>query len=190
MQTPTPTRSSSVHDLGWFARAQRRLGELARHRGVEIPIEQLMLGGQNGIPAVQYASMTGDLAWRSTRLIDGPHVDLFQRFAAGEAIPRDGEQFTDVPYVRLARACILHTGFYFQYSDVTQLSAIIDRTRQRWSAESAARLTQGPSRPLVRPIRHSRHFEIVNGHHRLAHGWVEGWTTAVVDVTWSTAPPW
>src|SRR3569833_4265252 len=79
---------------------------LRRPGRITVPIDRLLLGAQGGWTAREFAARAGDLQWPSTRLVDGPHVDLLRR-----TDPTDEEILTG-PYGRLARRCIAAGGPY------------------------------------------------------------------------------
>ena len=87
---------------------------LRRPGRITVPLDQLLLGAQAGWTAREFAERTDDLLWPSTRLIDGPHVDLLRR-----TDPTD-EEILASPYGRMARRCIDAGGRYFGASDDTR----------------------------------------------------------------------
>ncbi|MDN3352503.1 hypothetical protein [Actinomadura sp. DC4] len=151
---------------------------LRRPGHITVPIDRLLLGAQGGWTAREFAERTDDLLWPSTRLIDGPHVDLLRR-----TDPSD-EEILASPYGRLARRCIDAGGHYFGARDD---AGIVAGARSLLSGEPRERRPQQSGRLdpiLVAPIRGSDHYQVLDGHHRLAHAAVRGETTARVVTKW------
>jgi hypothetical protein len=151
---------------------------LRRPGHITVPIDRLLLGAQGGWTAREFAERTDDLLWPSTRLVDGPHVDLLRRDD-----PTD-EEIIASPYGRLARRCIDAGGHYFGARDD---AGIIAGARSLLSGEPRERRPQQSGRLdpiLVAPIRGSDHYQVLDGHHRLAHAVVRGETSARVVTKW------
>jgi hypothetical protein len=161
------------------ARAMISTVALRRPGRITVPVDSLLLGAQAGWTAREFADRTGDLLWPSTRLVDGPHVDLLRR-----TDPSD-EEILASPYGRLARRCIDAGGRYFGAADD---AGIIAGARRFLSDER-----DGERRPeqsgrldpvLVAPVRGSDHYQVLDGHHRLARAVVRGETTVRVVTKW------
>lgn len=136
-----------------------------------VPLDAILLGGQNGMSATEFAEAIGDHLWPSRRVVDGPHAELLR---AAHAAPLSDEQILTSSYGDLARAGIATSGQYFGARDD---QGIVDQARQflAWDAEAAT--TSGAERPhaskdgspvLLAPIRDSDCYQVVDGHHRLA----------------------
>ena len=81
-------------------------------RGLDqVPTERILLGGQNGHTAEEYAAWSGDLTWGSTRVLDGPHAELLRRAAKRRADAT--QEILDSDYGAMARACVQGSGHYF-----------------------------------------------------------------------------
>ncbi len=83
-----------------------------------VPLDRLLLGIQDGLPATTYAAEFDDLLWASTPIARGPHADLL-RLAADH---REHGELTDEailasPYAEHARRCLRLTGRYFWATD-------------------------------------------------------------------------
>lgn len=134
----------------------------------EVPLHQILLGGQNRVSAAEYAAATDDLLWPSTRVADGPHAELFR---AGTAAVDDMSRFSGTRYARMARDCISLSGQYFGAVDD---AGVLEVARGAVMSDATGPPVRRPhqSRPdapvLLAPIRDSDCFQVIDGHHRLA----------------------
>ncbi|WP_028650561.1 hypothetical protein [Nocardioides halotolerans] len=154
---------------------------------VTVPVERLMLGGQNGLSARQFSEATGDLLWASTRVIDGPHADLLQR-ASAEPGPLTDEQIMSTPYAAMALGVIEATGNFFEATTVGDIPDVARRFIAPRTSEPAAGGAVGrspaTSRIRVARIRGSELYQVIDGHHRVASSAVSGRTTVQVRESW------
>ncbi|GGO70231.1 hypothetical protein [Nonomuraea cavernae] len=159
---------------------------LRQREMVEVPLDRLLLGAQNGMSGADFSGAVGDLLWCSTPIAEGPHVALLRLAEAAGGDPAD-EAILDSPYGALARRAIGSGGHYFGARD----DAGILETARSYLLRHAGDATPQPartfqSRPddpvLVAPIRWSDHYQILDGHHRLASAVVRGEPTASVVV--------
>jgi hypothetical protein len=168
------------------ATLRRRLGEalLWSPEPVLVPVDRLLLGGQNQVPAAEFASRSGDPQWPSRRVLDGPHADLLRR---AEREPLTDDQILATPYAQMARDTIAIAGQYFAARDDTGIVTVA----RRWldgvrSGDTPRHRMPHQSRPedpvRVVPIRHSDCFQVLDGHHRVASLGVRGATVAPVRV--------
>lgn len=169
------------------APARHRLARITRwHPGLrEVPVRQLLLGGQNGMSAAQFGTAMSDPLWASRRIEDGPHVALLR-------LARRRDQVTDEEilgsgYARMARACIRATGRYFDATDDTgillQARAFLDGTGGPVGGRSNGGQHSPVDQPvLVIPIADSACYQIVDGHHRAAAAVVDGRRSVPVRV--------
>ncbi|GLY73423.1 ParB N-terminal domain-containing protein [Actinoallomurus iriomotensis] len=151
---------------------------LRRPGHVTVPIDRLLVGAQAGWTAREFAERTDDLLWPSTRLVDGPHVDLLRL-----TDPTD-EEILASPYGRLARRCIDAGGRYFGATDD---AGIVAGARSFLSGEEGERRPEQSGRldpVLVAPVRGSDYYQVLDGHHRLARAAARGETTARVVTKW------
>lgn len=162
----------------------RRLRAMLRHpKPVRVEWDRLLLGDQGSLRGPDFARASGDLMWTSTRLADGPHVALFR--SCGAALP-DRDEVLATRYVGLARACIAIDGAFFGARTDDDLVDLVKEVTGHTAR--TARVGRRPSRPgvdglpRVRPIRGSDCYQIVDGHHRLAHDLVGGASEAEVCV--------
>lgn len=169
----THVHSPRVRDAVLTAPTRHRLARIARwHRGtVEVPLDKLLLGGQNGMTAAEFAAAYGDPLWPSHRVVEGPHAELIARARRG---PLTDEEVLTSPYGRMATACIRHTGRYFAAAD---RDGIVRQARQ-FLAYAGGDLEPPPATGdqhsvpgvpvLVVPIADSDCFQVLDGHHRIA----------------------
>ena len=143
---------------------------------VEVPIERILLGGQNRLDAHAFASGIGDPMWASTRLVDGPHVRLLEEFA--DAAPSE-EAILASDYGCMARDCVALSGHFFSADDDAGIVQVARRflAHARQGIDDPERLPHqsSPGDPVrLAPVRASDCFQVVDGHHRLAAAWVAG----------------
>jgi hypothetical protein len=159
-------------------RAAASMALLRRPWRITVPVDRLLLGAQAGWTAREFAERTGDLLWPSTRLIDGPHVELLRR-----ADPRP-EEILASPYGRLARRCVDAGGRYFGARDDAGIVAAARAFREGGGGE---RRPEGSGRldpVLVAPVRGSGYYQVLDGHHRLARAVARGETNVRVVAKW------
>lgn len=144
----------------------------------DIPLSNLLLGGVNNAPAALFARMTGQLRLPSTRIADSPHAALFREYRAAGERTFEPAAFAQSPYWHYAKQCI---GVYGQFFDATTLDQVIERARricrslngEEWRPVDERESKSGAP-VLVRRIRFSNCYEIIDGHHRLAMACVNG----------------
>ena len=148
---------------------------LRRPWHITVPIDRLLLGAPtDGWTPQQFAEKTGDLLWPSTRLVDGPHVDLLRHADATD------EGILGSWYGRMARRCIDARGSYLGATDdkgiVAVARAFID----------SARIPDpgGLDSTLVAPISGSDCYQVMEGHHHLACAAARGEASARVLARW------
>lgn len=161
---PAPVRRWAYQRLPW------------RPGTTTVPIERVLLGGQNRLSATQFADALGDPLWASTSVVDGPHAALL--CDAREWSLSDAEILAS-DYGRMARACVASSGEFFSARDDAGIVEVarrfidlawLDRTDDRRLPHQSA-----PGQPvLLAPVRGSDCFQVVDGHHRLAAAWVAG----------------
>ncbi|HEY6740530.1 MAG TPA: polysaccharide biosynthesis C-terminal domain-containing protein, partial [Actinopolymorphaceae bacterium] len=158
---------------------------LRRLRPVEVPLERLLLGAQDGIPVTRYANAFDDLLWASTPVTEGPHLALLRSAAEAGPDGLDDAAILASRYGEHARRCLLLTGRYFWATDdagiVEVARAFLDRAR---GVDVPTRSGQSTAHDpiLVAPIRDSDCFSVLDGHHRLAIAAHRGDRTATVTV--------
>ena len=134
-----------------------------------VPVERVLLGGQNDLTAAEYADASGDLLWPSRLVAKGPHADLLLRARDGEL---DDRAILRSSYAEMARTCIRLSGSYFGATDDEGIVRVA-RDFEAW-ALGEGEPTPLPSRSerdapvMLAPIRNSDCYQVVDGHHRLA----------------------
>jgi len=140
----------------------------------EVPLNKILLGGQNRVSASVYAEATNDLLWPSTRIGDGPHAELFR---LGRGAVDDPSRFFSTRYARMARDCIDLSGQYFGARDE---AGVLEVARDAVTNDAPEPLARRPHQSrdgapvLLAPIRDSDCFQVIDGHHRLARMAVSG----------------
>ena len=148
---------------------------LRRPWHITVPIDRLLLGAPTGgWTPQQFAEVTDDLLWPSTRLVDGPHVDLLRHAEATD------ESILSSWYGRMARRCIDARGSYLGATDDQGIVAVA-----RAFVDSARIPNAGPpDSPLVAPVSGSDFYQVIEGHHRLASAAARGEASARVRARW------
>jgi len=158
-----------------------------RPRRFDVPVEMLLMGGQNRVSASEYATETGDLLWPSTRVIDGPHTALLR---AAVAKSLTDEEILATQYADMARSCIRISGQFFSATDaagiVAEARGFIARHENGGAALVLNRPHQSGARTPVRVARveASDYFQVVDGHHRIALAAVKGQPAVRVQCKW------
>jgi len=158
--------------VGWLRATHFRLRDLiGRRRRRDVAVEQLLVGGWNGMSAKRFAKATGNLLEPSTRLVDSAQVELLRRFdGVGEKL-YEADRLGDTPYVQHVRAAAElsghHRGARTEEEFLEVAREFLDRYRGRVIPYRPGRTTDG-ALPRVRRIRQSECFEVMDGHHRLA----------------------
>ncbi len=164
---PDPVRRHLVTPLVWESST------------TTVPIDSLLLGGQNGLDGHDYAQATGDLLWTSRRVADGPHVALLRSVAAGRSSDHD---LLSSEFAAMARRCIDVSGSYVGATGDAGILRIargfVDPAGREALDDPAV---TAPGVPVLAvPIQDSDCFQVVDGHHRLARMVVAGETEAAV----------
>lgn len=179
-----------------------------------IPLNRILLGDEGGIPADRYARMLDAPMRPSTPIEQWPHVALLQLFdESGETI-LSPSRFFETDYAKNALLCLDVLGHYFQAHSEEGIIRVARDFLERYqrsgarAAQAAVETQHGHSERhapiLVRPIRFSDCYQMIDGHHRAAIAWARGERTiraAVVrptvltplqslllDVTWANGP--
>lgn len=176
----------SFHGTVLTAPRRHRLARLTRWypRIRHVPIDRLLLGGQNGVPASRFASVYGDPRWPSRPVVSGPHADLLARAASGELAD---DEILASSYGRMALACIGHTGRYFAATDpagvITQARQFMTRADDARAPVPSGDHHSVPGVPiLVVAIADSDCYQVLDGHHRVAQLARSGVTSVAVRV--------
>ena len=152
-----------------------------RHHDVVVPIDRLLIGGENGLSGADYAELTDQPLRPSTPIGDSPYVELLEQAEQHGGL---GDWFEDSAYLANALRCVEVSGHYFGAVDA---EGIRQRAQAFIDAEAGHDGRPPSSTPTgravrVRPIRRSDHYEIVDGHHRVARAWHAGQRELTVDI--------
>jgi hypothetical protein len=142
-------------------------------------IDQLLMGGEGGIPAAKYARLVGDPLRPSQPISGSPHVQLLQRYQAVGDCLFDRGTFERTAYYKNALQCLDITGSYFDATTEEQIVTVARRFVDRFLGANGRYVpVNGQSRPgepiLVGPIRYSDKYEVIDGQHRLAIAHLRG----------------
>jgi len=171
--------------LRLLRRTQRCLWAL---RSRQVPVERILMSGENGLTAAHYARVTGRLMRASTPVLRSPHTRFLQDYAReGRGIlePRRLEQ---TEYYRNARECIDLTGFYFDAKTPGDIRRVAERFLDRFdgAAQPDAPKVEGQSARhspvFVHPVRTSDCLQLLDGAHRVAMACARGERTIRVTV--------
>jgi hypothetical protein len=157
-------------------------GSVRKHTFVpwakEVPVERLLLGTQGDLPGSQFATRTKDLMWTSRRVGDGPHAQLLRLAADKGASQLTDREILDSPYGMFAKRSLAESGDFFGVRDPQQIVAVARAFIGRYNGEPQANSFrhQSPDGATigVARIRHSDHYQIIDGHHRAAAAAVAG----------------
>jgi hypothetical protein len=172
-KNPFPRLNISKKSLYRLLQRNARRLLVSPPKPVRVPIANLLCGGENLIPAAQYALITGKPLRPSTPVSQGPHAALLREYALeGEKLLSPG-RFEQTAYYRNASECLDLVGLYFPYVKEThQIVKIAERFIRQFVKNEPVPDLPGhnkPNEPIdVRPIRLSDCFEVINGNHRIA----------------------
>ena len=165
----------------------RRSHRVARQSSptLSLPLDRLLLGDQGGVPANQYAQLTGDWLYPSTPIAGSPHVALLRDYEQhGEDVLAESFLATTA-YYRLVADCIRVTGSYRDATRASEAGAVARRYLDDFRADKGRPAAERShrTRPIeVRAIAHSDCFQVIEGHHRaaMAHRFGESTIPAIV----------
>lgn len=171
---PQPLRSRLYATLPWRPGVQL------------VPIDKILLGLQNRVPADVFAEQHGDLLWPSTPVSEGPHAQLLT-LAEQCGGPTD-EAILASPYGTLARRCISTRGFFFNAVDEAGIVAVARDYIARHRGEPAGDLGEHQTlmdQPIrLAPIRWSDCYQVIDGHHRIASAAARGDDAVPARIKW------
>src|SRR6266511_2048331 len=155
---------------------------------IQVPIDSLLLGGQNGWTARQFAERTGDLLWPSTRVVDGPHLTLLRLAQQRGAALRD-EEILASPYGKFGLRCIQLNGRFFWATDPAGVVGVARSFVARFQgAQPQVRMANqsGPDdQVLVAQVQGSDCYQVLDGHHRVAIAIARGESSMRVALRWT-----
>jgi hypothetical protein len=162
----------ALSTVGWLRRAQFRLRDAAsRKRREIIGLDQLLVGGWNGMSASRFAEATGLLLDPSTQIRDSSQVDLLRRYDALGELIYDAAALRETPYFARISAAAKISGHHRGAKtddDLLQVAReFLDRYRELPIPYRPGR-SNATVLPRVRRIKDSHCYEIRDGHHRLA----------------------
>lgn len=167
--------------LGHLARAANRRLRTA-DAPISVDIAKLLLGDAPNVSMANFAWMIDDLRFSSTPVDAWPHTELLQSYE------RDGdavfvpERFARSPY---ARHCQRFIDLVGEFQGATDAAGLIEVGRDFVARAGGAstpprRHQSGEGNVLVRRIKWSDSYQVVDGHHRVAIAHTRGEKT--IDV--------
>ncbi|CCB91375.1 putative uncharacterized protein [Waddlia chondrophila 2032/99] len=143
---------------------------------VKISLENVLWGGEQGVPASTYGLKTQNF-WRSSTLLkDTPHVRFLRLYQEkGEGLLKSGF-YKETDYYRNLCECIEQCGNYFNITNSKDAGEQMRRFIDHFKGKDAPRVyhqSDGQD-PLVAKNAFSDYYEIVDGIHRLAIDYVKG----------------
>jgi SAM-dependent methyltransferase len=140
---------------------------------VDIPMTDLLMGGENGCPADIFALLIGDPLRPSTPISRSPHVEFLKDYIVLRDEIFSPERFSQTRYWQNAKQCIQLQGQYFAS---TTMDGVIDRAKRFVRMYNGERIITDPRRcesvlgseVTVRRISFCECYEVADGHHRLA----------------------
>jgi hypothetical protein len=151
-----------------------------------VPVDKLLLGLQNAMPAAEFAARHDDLLWASTPVAEGPHAQLLRMSERDGGI--SDEEILASSYATLARRCISSRGFFFTATDDAGIVAVardyIDRHRGGPAGDLGPHQSSPDAPVRVAPIRWSDSYQVLDGHHRLASAVLHAERTVPARVKW------
>jgi hypothetical protein len=148
-------------------------------------IGQILMSGAQ-CTGYTYSRLTGDLVTPSTPIADSPHVQFLRKYREiGDSIFQP-DQFAATPYCKYALKCIEIYGRYFCHTDA---EGMLERARSFarmcdgiHSTIDDPHQTRAGAPVVVRRIRFSDCYELLDGHHRLAVAVVNGLDTHLCSI--------
>ncbi len=151
-------------------------------------MDKLLRGGEGGLSASHFSRLANNPLLPSTPLSSSPQVRILEAFEThGEAL-FEPEVLEKTDYYRNAHLVIDTLGRYFDARSPEEIQDLARRFIDVYLEKDLSGLAhqEGQSKPgsppVVRPIKNSDCFEIVDGHHRLAIAHMKGDTAVAVRV--------
>lgn len=139
---------------------------------VEIPVTNLLMGGENGLTGAEFALAVNNPLRPSMPITRSPHVQLLKDYVTLREDIFAPELFLQTAYWENAKLCIYLQGQYF---GGTTINDVIERGRRFISRFNGIQLTDTRfgesdpgSVPVVRRVAFSNCFEVTDGKHRMA----------------------
>lgn len=144
----------------------------------EIPVANLLMGGENGLTCAAFAQQTNSPLRPSTPVTRSPQVELLKEYVSWREEIFAPERFLKTAYWENAKACIHLQGQYFGESTVDGVINRAKRFVNRFGGQFTTDVLFGESPagsiPTVRRIALSDCFEVTDGKHRLAMEMMRG----------------
>ena len=146
---------------------------------IEVKIENLLRGGENGIRAFKYAEITTDFLRPSTPVSEGPHIKLLKQYIDIKDDIFNSEVFVNTPFYKNALQAISLCGGYF-YNEPSNIIDTAKRFIKRHNNENISTISRHPGQSpnespiLVRKIKYSSYYEVIDGNHRIALAYIQG----------------
>lgn len=146
-----------------------------------IPINKILRGGEGDkLSGLQYVNLTGDIFRTSTRVIDGPHVQLLKDFQVLGDDLFEHKNITKTEYYKNALQSIHYLSDYFPYVK-NPCDVLISAKRYVYSFLEYD-LSEFPNsghnkfdEPIVvKKINYSNCYQVVSGNHRIASKYLKG----------------
>jgi hypothetical protein len=137
-----------------------------------VPIGQVLVGWDAGLPPAVAARAGGSLIAASTRIADGAHAELIRSWRADPVGTLDPEALWASAYGRSASRVIELTGSYFGATDAASLVPVARGFLENTGGRPGESAPDAPIR--VRAVKGSECVQIVDGHHRAALAAVDG----------------
>jgi SAM-dependent methyltransferase len=173
---PKPIKSGYRRVLAW---SQSR----------KVPVDLLLLGGEQGIPADEYATATGNFLRPSTPARQSPHLSFLYEFSQrGYDLLSDGP-FQETAYYKNAADCIKLTGYYFEATSAPDIRTIARRfvEREVFGNKAGQRTTDAYGQlgyPIsIAPIADSNYYTIIEGNHRIAGAIFRGSNAVIARIS-------
>ncbi|MBX5489760.1 MAG: methyltransferase domain-containing protein [Chloroflexi bacterium] len=172
--------------LAHYRRTRRWARELRDRARVRlIPLDRVLVGGEQQYDAGQWADLVDDPRRASLPLHESPCVHLLQLYCGGGPAVLDLPTLRSTPYYRNALARIRYTGHYFGQVTEAGIQAqaaaflqLYDRIRCGDPTEVAFPSPHGHSArgslPMVYATWTPNTYQVVDGLHRLAIAWMLG----------------
>jgi len=152
-------------------------------RVAEIPLAKILMGGEGGMRALDYARLTEAPLRPSTPVTESPHAAFLRDFQReGDALLEEG-RFAQTAYYRNARDCLRIFGDYYPYihEPAAIRLAAVRFSRQFLKQDCSDLPAAGHSaagEPIqVYPVEDSDCFELAEGNHRCAFATLAGQTS-------------
>jgi hypothetical protein len=176
MQVQTLKRTSR-----WYASRVRTAWKQVTSR--TIPVDRILCGGEHGMTALQFSRHTDVLKRASAPIAQSPQCQLLADYNREGNALFEPQRFERTAYFKNAEACIQSFGKYFSAIHTEEVVTIARTLVGRLNGhDGGARLPasnafSNPREPIVvRPIRFSDCYQLVDGNHRVALAIAHGQT--------------